>query len=129
MSAPEEEEPLRVYALRFTSRARSDIDAAYDRFLELSGEDIADEWKVGLFEAVAKLATMPHRRIALENSRFQQTVRQVVYRRRSGSIPYRILFTVVETEDDAPYVRILHVRHGSAHPISRAEAHDIEAEQ
>lgn len=121
------EEMPRIYGLRFTPRAAADIDAAHARFMELSSEELADEWKAGLFDAVAPLSTMPHRQIAPENARFQQEVRQLIYRRRMGSVAYRILFTIMESQEDAPYVRILHVRHGSARPMTRAEARDIEA--
>lgn len=129
MSAPEHEETPRIYALRFTPRARNDIDAAHARFLVLSGEAVADAWKAGLFDAVATLATTPRRQTAPESARFRQEVRQLIYRRRPGSVAYRVLFTLVEADADAPYVRILHVRHGSARPITRAEAREIEAEE
>lgn len=116
------------YALRFTPRAAADIDATHARFMELLDEELADEWKAGLFEAVAPLATMPHRQIAPEQARFRQEIRQIIYRRRAGSVAYRVLYTIVEAEDDAPYVRILHVRHGSARPITRAEARELETD-
>ena len=116
------------YALRFTPRAAADIDAAYDRFVEMLDQEIADEWKAGLFEAVAPLSTMPHHQIAPERTRFRQEVRQIIYRRRTGSVAYRVLYLIVEAEEDAPFVRILHVRHGSARPITRAEARELEAD-
>lgn len=121
------EDTPRTYVVRFTLRAAADIDAAHARFVDFSGEEIADEWKAGLFDAVAPLSTIPHRQIAPENSRFQQEVRQLIYRRRTGSVAYRILFTIIDSQADAPYIRILHVRHGSARPITRAEARDMEA--
>jgi len=96
--------------------------------MELSDKELADEWKAGLFEAVAPLATMPHRQIAPEQVRFRQEIRQIIYRRRAGSVAYRVLYTIVEAEDDAPYIRILHVRHGSARPITRAEARELETD-
>lgn len=123
------EEIPRTYAVRFTPRAAADIDAAHARFLELFGEELADEWKAGLFDAVAPLSTTPHRQVAPENTRFQQEVRQIIYRRRTDSVAYRILFTIVVTEEDAPHIRILHVRHGSARPITRAEARNMEANE
>lgn len=117
----------RVYALRLTPRAAADIDTAYARFVELTDEEIAGDWKAGLLEAMAPLAFMPHRQIAPEQARFKQELRQIVYRRRTGSVAYRVLFTIVDSEDDAPHVRILHVRHGAARPMTRAEAREIEA--
>ena len=115
------------YALRFTPRASADIDAAHARFTAIKGEELADEWKAGLLEAVAPLAAMPHRQIAPEQARFQQEIRQIVYRRRTGAVAYRILFTIGEAKEDAPFVRILHVRHGAARAMTRAEAREIEA--
>lgn len=120
------EEP-HFYALRITPRAAADIDAAYARLVELTDVEIADDWKAGLLEAVAPLAFMSHRQIAPEQARFQQEIRQIIYRRRTGSVAYRVLFTIVEEKDDASYVRVLHVRHGAARPITRAEAKEIEA--
>lgn len=125
----EAEEAPRRYALRISARARDDIEAAATRFVELSGAQVANEWKDGLYEAIASLATTPRRQVAPENNRFRQEVRQLVYRRRPGAPAYRVLFTIREPEDDAPYVRILHVRHGARRPITRAEAHAIEAEE
>ncbi len=119
------EEP-RVYALRITPRAAAEIDAAHARFAELVDDEIADDWKAGLLEAIAPLAFMPHRQIAPEQSRFKEEIRQIVYRRRTGSVAYRVLFTIVEAADDAPFVRIIHVRHGAAKRMTRAEAKEIE---
>ena len=127
MSGPEDAPP-RVYAVRFTPRARADVDAAHTRFVALVGEAIADEWLTGLFDAAATLATMPRRALAPEDARFTTEVRHLVYRRRPASVAYRILFTIVESQEDAPFVRILHVRHGAARPITRAEAREIETD-
>lgn len=118
-----------TFALRFTPRARADIEAAHARFAELSGPDMADEWQAGLLDAAATLARTPHRALAPENARFAQDVRQLIYRRRRGSVAYRLLFVLVETPDDPPFVRILHVRHGSARPVTRTQARDIDADE
>ncbi len=40
---------------------------------------------------------------------------------------YRILYEIVQDDEDAPYVHILHIRHGSRKPMTRAEARKIEA--
>lgn len=64
------EDTPRTYSLRFTPRAAADIDAAHARFAELSSEELADEWKAGLFEAVTPLSTLPHRQIAPEMPAF-----------------------------------------------------------
>ncbi len=48
------------------------------------------------------------------------------HRYSPGSATYHIFFTVAEAEEDAPYVYILHVRHGARKPMTRAEARKIE---
>lgn len=126
MPEPEEGEAPHVYALRISARARADIEEAAMRFANLSGEQVANEWRDGLYEAIRPLATTPRRQVAEESLRFRQEVRQLVYRRRPGAVAYRILFTIREPEEDAPYVRILHVRHGAQRPVTRAEARAIE---
>ena len=94
------------------------------------GEQIADAWRDGLGEAIATLATWPRRcPIVPESSRFRNEVRQLLYRRTASSVAYRILFTVQDDSPDGPVVVILALRHGSARPITRAEAREIEAEE
>lgn len=124
-----EPETPRIYAVRFTGRALRDITAAHTRFIELTGEEVADEWEAGLYDAAATLATTPRRPFAPENARFRQEVRQILYRRRPGAVAYRVLFTIREqTEFDPPTVFVMHVRHGAARPVTRAEAREIESE-
>lgn len=126
MSRLDDELPA-SYALRLTPFARTDIEAIEDRFGEIEGDEIAKEWKEGLLDAIATMATTPRRfPLAPENAQFQQKVQSLTYRRRAGSVAYRILFTIVEEQEDTPFVRILHVRHGAARPITRAEARQIE---
>jgi plasmid stabilization system protein ParE len=126
--SPGDEEADRVYAVRLDPRARADIDAAHVHFVEISGDAVADEWQNGLFAALATLAQLPRRQpIAPENRHFRREVRQLVYRRRPGSVAYRVLFTInSEAADEAPSVYILHVRHGTARPMTQAEARRIE---
>lgn len=126
MSFPEKSDQPRVYALRFTQRALTDIDVAYARFEELADVFVADSWKDGLFETVIQLAVMPHRQIVPESARFQQEVRQLLYRRQGSAVAYRILFTVQEDSLDGPTVLILTLRHGARKPITRAEVQEIE---
>jgi hypothetical protein len=88
--APDEAagEAPRVYDLRFTRRARPEIDPAPVRFAELPGEVVADEWQEGLLAAIGRLATLPRRQVvAPENRLFRQEVRQLVYRRRLALPP------------------------------------------
>jgi len=126
-----EEEADRVYAVRLDPRARADVDAAHTRFAEISGDAVADEWQNGLFAAIATLARLPRRQlVAPENRHFRREVRQLVYRRRPGSVAYRVLFTIKpDAADEAPFVYVVHVRHGAARPMTRAEARKIAAEE
>lgn len=127
MEEPDNGETLQQYAIRFTNRARSDIDAAHARFSELSGEEIAEEWQAGLFEAAASLAFAPRRQqIVPESAYFRGEVRQLLYRRTPAAPAYRLLFVIVESELDALFVRIVHVRHAARRPITRTEAATIE---
>ncbi len=127
-SPPDEDAAPSIYALRFSRRALSDIDVAYARFAQLVGQSVADDWKDGLFDAVAGLATTPGRQIIAEIARFQQEVRQILYRRSGSRVAYRILFTVKISDLDGPIVNIVTVRHGAARPITRSEAKAIESD-
>ena len=118
--------PLRVYGLRFTDRALAEIDVAHDRLAEYSGSGSADAWEKGLFEEIAKLATLPLRHPApTEAARFRGNVRQLIYRRGSA---YRVLYAVREEGLDGPLITVLAVRHSAAKPITQAEAREMEAE-
>ena len=81
------------FALRLHERAFRDINAAHARFAELVSSAIADEWRDGLRDAIASLATNPHR-CPLAPERFRREVRQLVYRRHGSRTAYRILFTI-----------------------------------
>lgn len=120
--------PLRVYGLRFTDRALAEIDTAHDRLAEYGGKSSADAWEKGLFDEIAKIATLPLRHPApAEATRFRGNVRQLMYQRSNGSA-YRVLFAVREESLDGPLVTVLALRHGAAKPITRAEAREMEAE-
>jgi len=57
-------------------------------------------------------------------------VRQIVYRRRPGGPAYRVLFTVeADSSEDAPFVNVIHVRHGAQAPMNEAEASAIEEDR
>lgn len=123
-----DEERSSAYVLRFQERALRDIDVAFVRLAELSGENIADAWRDGLREAIAGLAQNP-RRCPRAPERFRREVCQLVYRRTPGGPAHRILFTITGEEPgspDAPTVTILHIRHGARRPITGREAGEIE---
>jgi len=120
------EEP-RTYAIRLHRRARADIDAIRLEREELRGGRAADEWHDKLIDALATLATYPKRcPLAREDRLFRREVRQFLYRQTRGGVAYRVLFTVYEAEDEAPFVFILHVRHGAQGPMTADEAQAIE---
>ena len=127
-SGGHDDQPLRVHRLRFTERTLAEVEAAHDRLAEYSGQDSADAWEKGLFEEIAKLATLPLRHPApVESARFRGNVKQFVYR-RSRQSAYRVIFTVREESQDGPTVVIFTIRHGATRPITRAEAKEMEPE-
>ena len=129
MRGGEPDEIGRRFALRFALRAQRDVDSAHAYLMEQAGEEVADEWKAGLFEAVSLLSTLPRRfAVVPEQAHFSHAVRQIIYRRRSGSVAYRVLYTIREEPEEAPTVFIMHVRHASAHPITLAEAHALDSD-
>ena len=115
-----------VYAIRFTAAARDFIDNQHYRMTTLTGKEAADAWRVDILRAVGTLATLPHRcLVAREDALFPEaTVRQLLYQRRRGSAGYRILFTIHEDTDDAPFVRIQFVLHTSQAPMRQWPADD-----
>lgn len=126
-SPPDADDAFPAHALRFSRRALADIDAAHARFVEMVDQEVADDWKDGLLDAIARLATTPGRQIIPEARRFQQEVRQIIYRRSGSRVAYRVLFTVQASSPDGPIVHIVTVRHGAARPITRAEARAIKS--
>ena len=131
MSATNEPEESRTYAVRLTERAQRDIDEATLHFADTASEQIAVAWREGFYEAIAALATLP-RAYPLVPERFRGEVRQMPYRRTGNATAYRVLFTITGEEPnalDAPTVNILHVRHAAARPLTRTQIRAIEAQQ
>lgn len=122
-----DEEPPQTYALRITERAQRDLDAATVKMAEDVSPEAAIHWREELYQTLASLASFPLR-YPRAPERFQGDVRQLFHRPTGHQAVYRILFIVIggEASPDAPTVNILHVRHGSARPITRAEARQIE---
>ncbi len=123
------DEDEKIYALRIRRRALLDMQEALLRLAELVDDEYAVSWFSDLEDTLAKLATLPRRwPVAPENHLFGQEIRALSYRHGFRTPAYRILFTIVEEEDDGPTVYILNVRHGARKPITRAEARQIEAD-
>ena len=128
MTEEDNDASLIVWALRFTSKARANLDAGRDHFMQSAGEEIADAWQDGIENEIAKLSRLPERRpIAQENPRFKATVRSLSYRRAATGPVYRVLFTVQPLSEDGPTVTIINIRHGAQAPMTRKEAREIEA--
>lgn len=124
------DEPI-SYVLRLRERAVRDINAAYVCFAEMVSEAVADEWRDGLTETLAGLASLP-RRCPLAPERFQREVRQLLYRRPGSQVAYRVLFTITGKQaqsPDAPTIIILHVRPALARPVTRTQAREIDTEK
>ncbi len=119
----------KTYAIRYRRRAQTEAEELLVSLAERTDLDQAISWHLGLQNALATLATFPKRLPIADESRFfQNEVRVLLYRQTSKGTAYRIFYTIVESEEDAPYVYILHIRHGARKPITRAEARKIEEE-
>ncbi len=115
------------YAIRIHSSARRDIEEVVNRMVILTDEKYAAEWHSGLLDKMAAIATFPRRTpLADENCLFRAEVRVILYRFASSNAVYRILYSINEPDEDAPFIHVLHIRHGARKPMTRAEARKIE---
>ena len=122
------DEPPTIWAIRFTKRARSDMETAEDRLAAIAGEESAEAWSAGLEAEAGKLAQFPTIwPVAEEDKLFRENVRRMLYRRTPTGPAYRVMFVLRENPDDAPTVVIIHVRHAAQKPMTRKEAREIEA--
>lgn len=126
----EAEEDGRSWRLRLTSRARTDIEVAYLALVERVGDEFAEKWQEGLEEAIASLSRLPQRCLAAPEADYfpLPLVRQLLYRRAKSKLIYRILFRLHDDPKEAPFVRLIAVRHSGQAPITKAEAILIELE-
>jgi plasmid stabilization system protein ParE len=117
-----------VYAIRLTAAARDFIEEQHSRMMTFGGKDAADAWRMDILKAIGTLATLPHRCVvAKENALFPNAVvRQFLYQRRRGSAGYRVLFTIHEDTDDAPFVRIQFILHTAQAPMTEWPADEDE---
>lgn len=117
-----------VWSIRISRWADEEIETARLYFERTAGEEIAEEWLAGLRREIAKLAQFPARMgAAPEDKLFQATVRDFLYHRTARGPAYRVFFVLMETPQDAPTVRITHIRHASRAGMTRREAREIEA--
>lgn len=132
MSGAAGDEGTPVYAVRFSVQAQQDvIDAAF-RLAEITQEPtLAQQWAEGLYREVGRLATNPRVYAVTERETrlFGRETRQMLYRRSSSSVAYRVLFTIREAAEEGPTIIVIHVRHGGRRPPTRDEAHRLLANQ
>jgi plasmid stabilization system protein ParE len=100
-----------TYFIEISSVAEAEADSAFLLLSQMISAEKAKEWYEGLLKAIESLSIMPKRcPIARENQYFSKEIRQLLYGKGRNS--YRILFTIVESEDVSA-VRILHIRHSA----------------
>jgi plasmid stabilization system protein ParE len=112
-----------IYQVRLTEPAEIEIEAAY--LGRMLGQQFADRWYAGLAQALDSLSQLPRRfPLAPESDALGGSVRQMIY--GTGRSAYRVLYRVLEPEDDSPgIVRVLHVRHAARQRLGEAsEAED-----
>ena len=115
MPPDEDNDDPPVYDVRLSEPAEAEIDALYLRLSAFS-PDAAARWHEGLLVAIQSLTQLP-RRCALvpEPERAGHELRQLLY--RQGRTTYRLLFVIIDTEEDAPgMVRVLHIRNAALPP-------------
>lgn len=127
------DEPPQTWAVRFTRRAREDARAAWEFYAQASGEAVADLWQQGLEDAAASLARLPSRvPFAPEAALFgPPPVHRLIYRRSPGGPAHHIYFRIFDADLaplDAPFVRILAIRHAAMSPLTEDEAQAMEDE-
>ena len=117
-----------TYAIRFSRRARLDLDEAHVCLADYTDADHANSWYNGFLDALAALADNPNRHpVASETRFFQGTVYVYLYRLTARSAGSHVFFAIIDDTADAPYVYIIHIRHASRKLMTRAEARIIEA--
>jgi len=112
------------YNVETSDVADAEIEAAYLR-LSLWNFDFAGRWVEGLYRKIATLNTFPmsHPR-ADESEVLGREARTLLYRK--GKVVYRILFTLLDTDDDGvlDLVRVLRVRHGAQSRLGEISSED-----
>ena len=129
----EREDKLEIYAVRPSDKVADQIEAEHQRLVSVSGADAADHWEDSLADAIASLATLPKRcPVAEEDTVFArvrpgQILRVLIHRQTAKSAAWRILFSISEADkNDAPTVRIQHIRHGAQAPMTEWPADENE---
>lgn len=109
------------YLVVLSEPAEAERDTAYLRLNAAVGPDYAGQWYAGFVRSLYDLTAFPgplsHPIDEEATSLYRREVRRMLYygpgTRRSGRIPYRILFTLLEPIEGETTIRILRVLHGS----------------
>ncbi len=98
------------FIVEISDGAQAEADAAFLRHTAYD-PNFAGRWLEGLTRAIASLDTFPrrHERVTAEGVGSRET-RRLLY--RQGRTVYRIIFTLVDTDDDGEddTVRVLQIR-------------------
>lgn len=133
MSSPTEPEPTATaYTVRLSECGIRDLEAIVYYLDETQGRTAALSWRQGLYGVIQGLAQNPRRfAVQIEESRkLKDEVRRELYRATpGGTAVYALFYFVQDTSDDGPLVTVIHIRHASRKPITRAEAKEILAGQ
>lgn len=106
---------MKAFEVIVEESARADAEETVAYIAGFSA-DRADQWAIGLEDAIASLATMPARcPRARESATIGSDLRQLLY----GS--YRVVFRI---EEDAGVVRVLYVRHAARRTVGEPEKPD-----
>lgn len=94
-------------------------------------EQRALEWHQGLYTAISGLTQNPRRYAvqSAESKKIGREVRREIYRHtpRNRATAYYLFYMVQDETDDGPLVTVVHIRHTSRKPMTRAEAKNIRA--
>jgi toxin ParE1/3/4 len=106
-----------TYRVEFSIRALLDLEVLY--FEKNVAESVAAaQWFNGLQDAIAGLATLPHRcPFAPERKGKDRELRQLLYGKKPHI--YRVIYDVDENQR---MVRVFHIRHGARSALSISES-------
>jgi len=113
-----------TYEVRLTEPAEIEVELEHVRLSEIVSPEYADHWQDVLLMEIERLSHFPNRHeITPENDLYDVSVRRALYfgpSRRCGKIAHRILFHVIEPEENEAVglVRVLHIWHGAKRPFA-----------
>lgn len=123
------------YAIRVSERVNREVEAALLQLAKWNASDddpmpedsvrLALEWRDAYREARLSLARFPRRCPLVPETSFRKEVRHLLFRRSPSAPVWRLLFTIEDSGEDGPVVRLLHLRAGTRRPIGRNEAREM----